>query len=36
MQETPGWVVDAEGSQQKLPILENTDQTMICDTQILL
>ena len=36
MEETPAWVTEAEGSTGKLPILENTDAAVICDTKILL
>jgi hypothetical protein len=32
----PDWVNEVDDTQGKLPILENTDQYTICDTQILL
>jgi len=36
MEETPMWVAEAEGNTGKLPILENTDKEVICDTKIML
>ena len=36
MEETPIWVAEADGNTGKLPILENTDKAVICDTKILL
>lgn len=36
MEETPIWIAEADGSTGKLPILENTDATVVCDKKTLL